>query len=110
MIIELRKQGPVGKTAEGGKRVYVSCVNKDKGALARKVCGVSCIGCSLCFKECKFEAITVQNNLAFIDSDKCRLCRKCVPVCPTGAIHDVHFPPLKDKTVATESAGNAGQA
>ena len=35
---------------------------------------------------CPFGAITIQNNLAFIDSWKCKLCRKCVNECPTGAI------------------------
>lgn len=110
MIIELRKQGPVGKTSNGGKRVFVSCVNKDKGAVARKACNVSCIGCSLCLKECKFDAITVENNLAFIDSGKCRLCRKCVPVCSTGAIHDLNFPSLKAKAVTTETSDTATTA
>ena len=37
-------------------------------------------------------AITVENNVAYIDFTKCKLCRKCVLECPTGAIHDVNFP------------------
>ena len=37
---------------------YVSCVNKDKAAVARKACTVSCIGCGKCVKTCPFEAIT----------------------------------------------------
>lgn len=91
-IIELRKKGPKGR------RVFVSCVNKDKGALARKSCSNACIGCSLCQKECKFDAITIANNLSYIDHTKCRLCRKCVEVCPTNAIHEIGFPPRKEKT------------
>jgi len=85
-IIELRKKGPKGR------RVFVSCVNKDKGAVAMKACAVSCIGCGKCEKECNFGAITVENNLAYIDPEKCRLCRKCVSVCPKHAIRDVNFP------------------
>jgi len=39
----------------------------------------------------------MKNNLAYIDSDKCKLCRKCVAVCPTGAIQEFNFPPRKAK-------------
>jgi Na+-translocating ferredoxin:NAD+ oxidoreductase RNF subunit RnfB len=69
-------------------RIWVQCVNKEKGALARKHCKVACIACGKCQKECQFGAITVDNNVAYIDYTKCKLCRKCVAVCPTGAIQD----------------------
>ncbi len=88
-IIELRNKGPKDR------RVFVCCVNKDKGNIARKACTAACIGCGKCVKECPFEAITLENNLAYIDFRKCRLCRKCVSVCPTHAIHEVNFPPRK---------------
>ena len=91
ILIELRKKGPKGR------RVFVSCMNKDKGGVARKACTVACIGCGKCVKVCPFEAITLENNLAYIDYNKCRLCRKCVPECPTGAIHETNFPPAKPK-------------
>lgn len=70
----------------------MSCVNKDKGAVSMKACKVSCIGCGKCEKECPFGAIKVEANCSYIDFNKCRLCRKCVTVCPTKAIHDVNFP------------------
>ena len=91
-IIELRKKGPKGR------RVFVSCVNKDKGAVSMKACKVSCIGCGKCEKECPFGAITVKDQLSYIDFNKCRLCRKCVTVCPTHAITTVNFPATKPKT------------
>ena len=99
-IIELRKKGPKGR------RVYVSCVNKDKGAVSMKACKVSCIGCSKCEKECAFGAITVENNLSYIDPDKCRLCRKCEKACPTHAIIAVNFPAPKPKPETSESPEN----
>ncbi|MDR1780295.1 MAG: Fe-S cluster domain-containing protein [Tannerella sp.] len=101
-IIELRRKGPKSR------RIYVSCVNKDKGGVARKACANACIGCSKCQKECAFEAITIADNLAFIDDTKCRLCRKCVAVCPTGSILELNFPPRKEKeTESSETVANA---
>lgn len=90
-IIELRPKG------KNNRRVYVSCVNKDKGAQTRKACSVGCIGCGKCVKVCPFEAITLENNLAYIDPAKCKLCRKCEAECPQGAILAVNFPPRRSK-------------
>ena len=100
MIIEIRNKGPKGR------RIFVSCINKDKGGVARKACTSACIGCSKCQKVCKFDAITIENNLAYIDYNKCKLCTKCVAECPTGAILAVNFPPKPPKpaTPATSAA------
>ncbi len=91
-IIELRLKG------KKDRRIFVSCINREKGAIARKNCIVACIGCGKCVKECKYDAITLDNNLAYIDAAKCKLCRKCVESCPTGSIWELNFPPRKEKT------------
>ncbi|MDR2839816.1 MAG: RnfABCDGE type electron transport complex subunit B [Paludibacter sp.] len=80
MLLEIRKKG-----AEN-HRIYVACRNEEKGGIARKSCSAACIGCSKCQKVCDFEAISINNNLAFIHDDKCTLCGKCVETCSTKAI------------------------
>ena len=93
-IIEIRPKG------KNNRRVVVSCVNKDKGAVARKACTSACIGCGKCVKVCPFEAITLENNLAYIDPTKCKSCRKCEMECPQGAIIAMNFPPRKPRPAA----------
>jgi len=90
-LIELRAKGP------RGMRMFVSCRNQDKGPAAKKACSAACIGCGICQKICTHDAITVENNVAYIDFNKCKLCRECEALCPTGAIHGVNFPKPLDK-------------
>ena len=97
-IIELRKKNPKDR------KIFVSCINEEKGGVARKNCSVACIGCSKCFQVCPYEAITMNNNLAYIDPVKCRLCRKCVVVCPTDAILEINFPPRTVKEEEKEES------
>ena len=70
----------------------VMCSNKQKGADARKACKNACIGCKKCEKTCNNGAITVKDNLAVIDYDKCTNCGACVKECPTGCLKSVFFP------------------
>ncbi len=93
-IIELRTK------QKKDRKIFVSCVSQEKAATTAKACEVGCINCNACFKVCEYDAITMGNNLAFINSDMCKLCRKCIAVCPTGSILEIGFPPRKTPTEA----------
>jgi len=93
-IIELRKKD------KKDRKIFVSCVNKDKGGIAKKYCAVACTGCTKCLKVCTHNAIIIENNLAYIDFKTCKLCRKCTPECATNAILETNFPPRKVKETA----------
>ena len=60
-------------------------------------------------KTCPFEAISLENNLAYIDFNKCKLCRKCVEVCPQHTILEVNFPPRKVEAPKTETTPKADE-
>ena len=79
-LLEIRDKG------HNKGRIYVACSNKEKGVIARRNCAVACIGCGKCVKICKSKAIIIENNLAYINQEKCTLCGKCVPECPTKII------------------------
>ena len=86
------------------KKVHVACANQDKGKAAMSVCSASCIGCGLCQKECKKDAIHVVNGVAVIDYDKCVGCKRCTKVCPRDAILPVATAEEKEKYKAIKKA------
>lgn len=69
------------------KKYFVACSSNDKGNIVKNYCSNGCIGCKICEKNCEFDAIHVENNLAKIDYDKCTSCGSCASACPKGVIH-----------------------
>jgi Na+-translocating ferredoxin:NAD+ oxidoreductase RNF subunit RnfB len=84
------------------RRIYVACMNEEKGGIAKKYCSVACTGCEKCVEVCKYDSVIVEDNLAVIDPEKCRLCKECVYVCKSNAIHMINFPPPKDRAAVKD--------
>lgn len=70
-------------------RTFVGCHSTDKGAFVRKICSAGCIGCRLCEKKCGYGAITITDNLASVDPEKCTNCGDCREVCPTKVVRQI---------------------
>ncbi|MBO4904807.1 MAG: RnfABCDGE type electron transport complex subunit B [Lachnospiraceae bacterium] len=66
--------------------VRVACSSHDKGVVTTKACKTGCIGCGICVKTCEFGAVTVENNVAKIDYEKCTRCGACAAKCPKKII------------------------
>ncbi|QQK07146.1 RnfABCDGE type electron transport complex subunit B [Miniphocaeibacter halophilus] len=70
------------------QEVAVLCNSLDKGKDVRPSCDVGCIACKICERNCPVDAITVTNNLAYIDEDICINCGMCIVKCPQNSIKD----------------------
>lgn len=68
------------------REVNVLCRSTEEALYLEKMCDTGCIGCSLCVNNCEYGAISVEDNLAVIDYEKCTACGKCAEVCPRGII------------------------
>ena len=68
-------------------KTFVACSSKDKGAALKDKCTAGCIGCKICEKNCEAGAISVVDNLAVIDYEKCTGCGICAEKCPKKIIN-----------------------
>jgi Na+-translocating ferredoxin:NAD+ oxidoreductase subunit B len=89
---EIMQLWPKGKKDQ---RIYVACLNEEKGSTARKDCAVACSGCAKCFDACRYDAITMNSSLASIDPEKCKLCMECVDTCDVHNIITANVPAEK---------------
>lgn len=94
------------------KKVKVECSSKDAAKAVIANCSVGCIGCKICEKACKFDAIHVVDNIAVIDYDKCKNCGLCANKCPKGVITGKKPAPpaAAPNAAATEGAAPKAEA
>ena len=64
----------------------VRCNNQEKGKAVISACDVGCIAWRMCEKVCETGAITVEDNIAHINYEKCTNCGKCAEKCPKKII------------------------
>ena len=62
------------------------CVAAARYGGSDKACPYGCIGFGSCAQVCKFGAITMENDIAVIDRDKCVACGACIDICPHNVI------------------------
>ena len=81
------------------QNVVIACASMARGAVTSRSCTVGCIGCGKCAKTCQHGAITMKNNLAYLDPGKCVNCGDCAKVCPKRLIKDSNVENLPEVSV-----------
>ena len=67
-----------------GERTCAACNLYYQG---RGICNYGCIGFGDCAKQCAFDAISIADECAVVNPERCTGCTMCTKACPKGLIH-----------------------
>ncbi len=95
-VTRMRAQVMCSGTRQTAHRKYryvgaQDCAAAEKLGGGDKCCPNGCIGLGSCVAACPYQAITVKDGLAVVDSKRCRGCGLCVSSCPKHIIRMIPY-------------------